>query len=83
MAMNGFMHASMRALIHPTVPLPAGPFTCALGRAIRVEVQGDTRWFTTWYAPNTLMDGSTEKAATRPHGKIASRQTRSPAKHWR
>ena len=45
-----------------TVPLPSGSFTCALGRAIRVEVQGDTRWFKTWYAPNTLMDGSTEES---------------------
>ncbi|MDY0034203.1 MAG: hypothetical protein RBT84_19755, partial [FCB group bacterium] len=45
-----------------TVPLPSGSFTCALGRAIRVEVQGDTRWLKTWYAPNTLMDGSTEES---------------------
>ncbi len=41
-----------------TVPLPSGSFTCALGRAIRVEVQGDTRWFKTWYAPNMHISGA-------------------------
>ncbi|MGI6461874.1 MAG: hypothetical protein ACOX5J_17620 [Candidatus Hydrogenedentales bacterium] len=45
-----------------TVPLPSGSFTCALGREIRVEVRGDTRWFKTWHAPNTLIDGSTEES---------------------
>ena len=45
-----------------TVPLPSGSFTCALGREIRVEVRGDTRWFKTWHAPNTLIDGSPEQS---------------------
>ncbi len=41
-----------------TVPLPSGSFTCAQRREIRVEVRSATRWFKTWHAPNTLIDGS-------------------------
>ena len=48
-----------------SVPMPVGsPITCALGREFRVTAKGDTRWFKTWYAPDTLIAGSPATSET-------------------
>jgi len=48
-----------------SVPMPVGSaITCALGREFRVTAKGDTRWFKTWYAPDTLIAGSPATSET-------------------
>jgi len=48
-----------------SVPMPQGTaITCALGRKFRVKLTGDTRWFKTWTAEDTLIHGSPSTSET-------------------
>lgn len=50
---------------YESVPMPmGGAIVCALGRKFRVELTDDTRWFHTWSAPDTLIDGGSGTSET-------------------
>jgi hypothetical protein len=55
---------------YESVPMPMGSaIACALGSKFRVKLTDDTRWFHTWSAPGTPIDGSPGTSETFIPGK--------------